>query len=166
MTDLVIRVAADDDVEALLDLRRCWAEEQGAVHDPGFEVRFRAWHGQERHQRTFWLAVPGEPAAEPAVGMVNLLTFDRMPSPGRAQSRWGYLANMYVRPEHRDRGVGQQLLDALVLHSEAAGFERIVLSPSGRSVPFYRRTGFGPADQLLLRPSSGTTAPPSVVSET
>jgi len=27
----------------------------------------------------------------------------------------------------------------------------MVLSPSQRSIPFYRRAGFGPADALLLR---------------
>jgi GNAT superfamily N-acetyltransferase len=110
--------------------------------------------------------VTGDPAGGPAIGMVNLLTFDRMPSPGRLRSQWGYLGNMYVRPEHRGHGVGRQLLDALVHHAEGAGFERIVLSPTERSVPFYQRAGFGPADQLLLRRRSGTAVPPSVVSET
>jgi len=31
------------------------------------------------------------------------------------------------------------------------GFARVVLSPSQRSVAFYRRAGFGPAETLLLR---------------
>ena len=31
------------------------------------------------------------------------------------------------------------------------GFVRVVLSPTERSVPLYERTGFGPADALMLR---------------
>jgi GNAT superfamily N-acetyltransferase len=71
---------------------------------------------------------------------------------------------MYVVPEHRDAGVGRYLLDALVAHADAEGLERVVLSPSERSVPFYRRAGFDPADQLLLRPHPGTAPPSGAVS--
>ena len=144
-----VRVASAADLAALTDLRRAWTEERrGVGPDPTFAERFAAWFRTEEHQRTFWLA---EREDQP-IGMVNLLTFVRMPGPGIDGGRWGYLGNMYVVPERRNAGVGGQLLDALVAHADAAGLERIVLSPSERSVPFYRRTGFGAADQLLLRP--------------
>jgi GNAT superfamily N-acetyltransferase len=99
----------------------------------------------------FWLAAAGE---EP-VGMVNVRVFDRMPTPGRAAGRWGYLGNLYVVEDHRGRGTGRRLIDAVVDHGRAAGFVRIVLSPSERSVPLYRRAGFVPADRLLVRHLDG-----------
>lgn len=40
----------------------------------------------------------------------------------------------------------------LVAEARARGFDRVVLNPSARSVPFYRRAGFVPADGLLLHP--------------
>jgi hypothetical protein len=40
---------------------------------------------------------------------------------------------------------------ASVACADAGGFARVVLSPSQRSVPFYRRAGFGPAGALLSR---------------
>ena len=43
------------------------------------------------------------------------------------------------------------LVEAVLSYADAQGFARIVLSPSQRSIPFYRRAGFGPADALLLR---------------
>lgn len=144
-----VRVASAEDLPALTDLRRRWTEERrGVGPDPSFADRFAAWFHAEAHQRTFWLAEAG---VEP-IGMTNLLRFVRMPGPGIEAGGWGYLGNMFVVPEHRDAGVGRLLLDALVTHADAAGLERIVLSPSERSVPFYRRAGFGDADQLLLRP--------------
>lgn len=169
MTAVVVRIATGADIDALVDLRRAWTAEHlehpdvDDVDDPTFDARFRSWFDRERPHRTFWLADVPEAAA---VGMVNLLTFDRMPAPERDSGRWGYLGNMYVRPEHRDQDVGRQLLDALVAHGEANGLVRIVLSPTEQSIPFYRRAGFGPADELLLRPRSGTTAPPAIVSGT
>jgi GNAT superfamily N-acetyltransferase len=141
-----VRLAGAGDIPALARLRRAWTEEGGAAgDDPGFEERFAAWCAAEAGRRLTWIAeVDGAP-----VGMVNLAVFERMPRPGVATSRWGYLANAFVSAGYRDRGVGRLLLDALLDHARREGYARVVLSPSPRSVPFYQRAGFGPADMLL-----------------
>ena len=82
--------------------------------------------------------------------MVNLKVFERMPSPGASPSRWGYLANLFVDPAFRRRGLGTRLLDALLSTSAEQGLVRVVLSPSGESIPLYMRAGFAPADTLLV----------------
>lgn len=144
-----VRAATRDDVDALAELRAAWAaERRGAAPDPGFAQRFRQWFDDEARQRRFWLA---EADRQP-VGMVNLFTFTRMPTSGADPGGWGYLANLYVVPDHRDDGIGRRLIDALIAHADAAGLERVLLSPSEPSVPLYRRAGFDAADQLLLRP--------------
>jgi GNAT superfamily N-acetyltransferase len=145
-----IRLAGWEDRAELARLRRAWVEEQAgaAVEDDGFERRFDAWLERERHQRVAWLAV----ADGLAVGMLNLMVFTRMPRPGRPEpSRWGYVANVYVDPVHRDRGVGGLLLGACTAYADEHGFVRLVLSPSERSVPLYRRGGFAPAVELMVR---------------
>ncbi|HET6259652.1 MAG TPA: GNAT family N-acetyltransferase [Pseudonocardia sp.] len=85
------------------------------------------------------------------VGMMHLVVFERMPSPERAPTRWGYLANAFVLERHRNRGIGSALLDQLVGHAREIGCVRLVLSPSERSVPFYARAGFGPATMLMAQ---------------
>jgi hypothetical protein len=50
-----------------------------------------------------WLAEEG---GRP-VGMMNLAIYERMPRPGRALSRWGYLGNVFVLAAHRTRGTPQ-----------------------------------------------------------
>jgi GNAT superfamily N-acetyltransferase len=145
----VIRIATAGDVRALAWLRREWIREQaGEVDDPEFEQRFADWFAAEAPRRVTWLAEVGGRA----VGMVNLAIFERMPSPGRPPSRWSYLGNAYVRAGHRGRGIGAALLTALLAYADANRLARVVLSPSARSVPLYRRAGFGPADMLLARP--------------
>jgi GNAT superfamily N-acetyltransferase len=135
---------------ALAGLRRAWLEERagGPLGDPGFEVEFGAWWAREAPQRLAWLArVGGVP-----VGMLNVLEFTRMPAPGSKAGRWGYLGNAFVLAAHRDAGIGRAMLDAAVAEARRRAWVRIVLSPSARSVPFYRRAGFRDASELLVLP--------------
>jgi GNAT superfamily N-acetyltransferase len=144
-----IRVAAWEDRAAVAALRRAWTEENAGapVEDDSYEQRFDEWLEREQHQRVTWLAFERD---EP-VGTLNLLVFTRMPRPGRDASRWGYLANCYVRPQHRNSGLGARLLATCTAYADERGFVRVVLSPSPRSVPFYARGGFEPATSLMVR---------------
>jgi GNAT superfamily N-acetyltransferase len=149
MTAPVIRIASPADAPALAALRRAWtAEQHGPVDDEGFEARFRDWYERESARRFSWLAeVRGE-----MVGMMNLVVFDRMPQPGREPGCWGYLANSFVLAEYRNHGIGSLLLRALLAHADSHGYERVVLRPSPRAVPFYQRAGFAQGTDLLVRP--------------
>jgi GNAT superfamily N-acetyltransferase len=142
-------VAAAEDSAALAGLRSLWV----GVEEPGFAARMQAWRDAEGDRRTTWLAtVQGAPA-----GMASLFEYRRMPKPGRPDARWGYVGDMFVREELRDRGVGGALIAAVVAEADARGYARLVLSPSERAVPFYLRAGFvvpdGSAggDRLLVR---------------
>jgi GNAT superfamily N-acetyltransferase len=146
-TEAVIRRAEDADLPATARLRReSTVEEDGDRADPSFEERFSAWYARESSRRIMWLAeVDGR-----VVGAVNLAVFERMPRPGRAPSRWGYLGNAFVLAAYRNQGIGRQLLDAALGYASENGFARVVLSPTERAVPFYERAGFGPADALMV----------------
>lgn len=156
---VVVRVADPleaSDVDALVSLRAAWvAEQQGEqlLDDGDFAERFRAWLAAEASRRRFWLAehAPSGGRAVP-VGMLGLLEYHRMPKPGGPTSGWGYVGNVFVLAEHRDAGTGRALLDAAVDWSRERGLARLVLAPSERSVPFYRRAGFTDADSLLVLP--------------
>ena len=148
MPDAEIRLVGPGEGGLVAALRRAWTEEQldAAADDPTYEARFAEWWAAESGRRLTWVAsVAGTP-----VGMLNVTVFERMPRPGRPASRWGYLGNAFVLRGHRDRGVGADLLRAAVTHARAAGFARMVLAPSERSVSFYSRAGFRPANDLLL----------------
>jgi GNAT superfamily N-acetyltransferase len=92
------------------------------------------------------------------VGMASLYEYRRMPQPGRADSRWGYLGNLFVRKELRNRGIGGALLTAVIAAARDRGYVRLVLSPSDREGPLFWRGGFlvpddsVGADRLLLLP--------------
>jgi GNAT superfamily N-acetyltransferase len=154
MTSVAVRQAGAADLAAITRLRRASAQEQdGEQADSGFEEAFASWFARETSHRIFWLVeVCGQP-----VGSMNLLVFDRMPRPGRPPSGWGYLGNAFVLAAYRNQGIGRQLLDVVLGYAAEHRFARVVLSPSERSIPFYRRAGFRAAEELLV----WTPAPPA-----
>jgi GNAT superfamily N-acetyltransferase len=154
---VVIRIARAEDAGRVGILRRAWCIELdgGGPSDEGFDDAFARWFAVELQHRQFFLAERG---TEP-VGMLNLAVFERMPRPGRPPSRWCYLGNAFVLSEHRGSGIGRALLDAAVGWADDSGAVRIVLAPSERSVPFYRRAGFAdPLPDALFVRSGGRRA--------
>jgi GNAT superfamily N-acetyltransferase len=150
MTAVTVRQAGVPDLAAITGLRRASAQEQdgadGEQAYTGFEEAFASWFAREMSRRIFWLAeVDGQP-----VGAMNLMVFDRMPRPGRQSGGWGYLGNAFVLAAQRNQGVGRLLLDAVLEYAADHRFARVVLSPSERSIPFYRRAGFRGADELIV----------------
>jgi GNAT superfamily N-acetyltransferase len=86
---------------------------------------------------------------------MNLAVFSRMPQPGRDASSWGYLANAFVLAAYRSQGIGSLLLRALLAYADDHEYVRVVLRPSQRAIPFYRRLGFSADTSLLVRRRPG-----------
>lgn len=152
---VTVRVAGPDDLSAVATLRALWDDAADHPDDAnGFADLFARWLATEGDRRTIWIAA----ADEEDVGMASLFEYRRMPRPGRLDSRWGYVGNMFVRAEHRNRGIGSRLLSAITAAADARGYVRLVLSPTARAIPLYHRAGFVPAggqdgELLLARPA-------------
>jgi GNAT superfamily N-acetyltransferase len=146
---VAVRIAGEGDVPTLIALRRTWNEEDHghATDDVDLEARFVSWLVQEGDTRTFFLAeVDGE-----AVGMANVKRYVRMPAAGRPDAgHWGYIGNVFVRADHRDAGVGQALMGALIDWCRENRYERLRLAPTERARPFYERLGFAPGQVIQL----------------
>jgi GNAT superfamily N-acetyltransferase len=142
-----VRLATDTDVGSLIELRAAW---KGGPADSAYQAALEQWWQRERDQRVTWLAESGDRP----VGMLNMLVFTRMPSPGRLRSQWGYVANVFVVEALRNAGIGRRLVDAATAYADEHDFARLVLSPSPRSVPFYQRAGFDFGRTLMTRPDA------------
>jgi len=142
-----VRLGGPDDIGATASLRWRWRVEEGserpAVSLEAFTSALGEWLADhaETH-RTFVAEVEGE-----VVGIGWLAVVHRIPGPEVWDRRAGLVQALYVVPEARDQGVGGALLAAMVDHAKAIGLQYLGVHPSERSVPFYRRHGFGPYER-------------------
>ncbi|MEQ4210358.1 GNAT family N-acetyltransferase [Actinopolymorpha sp. B9G3] len=56
---------------------------------------------------------------------------------------------MFVMSDYRHVGLGTRLLGAAFDYAREQGLSRILLHPTERAMPLYRRTGFARADQYF-----------------
>lgn len=144
-----IRRAASADAAELARLRWAMTAEEGraaeALHD--FTRRFVPF-AEAAIDGDRWVVVVAETDGG-LVGDAWLALVDRVPRPAREAVRIGYLTNVYVLPERRDQGVGSAILDAVRGIARDADCEVVIVWPSERSVPLYRRAGFAPPVELL-----------------
>ena len=149
----VVRRATADDAEELARIRWQWSNEgrtPTATREAFLAEMVAMVHAYlEGGHWTIWVAVDG--TTERLAGTAFLQRIDKVPRPYPRPSSWGYVSNVYVVPELRDRGIGRRIMDALIRESRHEGMDRLLLSPSDRAVPFYRRLGFGsPRRELEL----------------
>lgn len=82
-------------------------------------------------------------------GHVFVSAVERMPSPSGSGAPIGYVTNFYVVPQHRGRGLGAALLEAVNEHARKVPLETLIVWPSERSDPLYRRHGYTVGGDLL-----------------
>jgi len=155
-----IRSAGTGDAAVLAALRYEFRAEMDAPIEgrDAFEERMRAWWADSRRdQWRAWIAVDGD---EP-IGEVFLQVVEKLPNPISEPERLGYVTSLYVTPAHRNAAVGGALLDCALDDCRRDGLDTVVLWPSSRSRPLYRRRGFverGDVMELPLVPHPGRNA--------
>lgn len=144
------RLAAPSDAEPLAALRWAFRHREGVPEktaEAEFLERCAAFFRDALagpRWRAF-LAVDGDAI----VGHAFVETVAKIPAPNLPDGRLGYVTNVYVIPQLRGRGIGAALLEAVKSCCRAEGFELLVLWPSERSRPLYRRAGFREQNEVM-----------------
>jgi GNAT superfamily N-acetyltransferase len=157
-TNSAARRADLSDSDELARLRWLWrVVERGEKGDPvRFQRDFLAWTAE--HHRThvpFLVEVDSR-----AVGMAWLAIIERIPGPQKWRRLSGFVQSVFVAPEHRNGGLGSQLMEEVIDGARREGSEYLSVHPSPPSFPFYRRLGFaGEGSLLFLALESGKQVP-------
>jgi predicted N-acetyltransferase YhbS len=160
--EYVIRRATTADVGQLVGLRSEFTFEDVEPDErttrPDYAADCRAFleNALERGTWQIWVAeADGSIVAHVFVALV-----DKMPRPIRENRKIAYLTNVYTRPSHRDQGIGSQLIEEAQRAATQEGVELMIVWPSGASLPFYARHGFGtPTEPLIWKPAEDPPPP-------
>ncbi|WP_445269639.1 GNAT family N-acetyltransferase [Streptomyces sp. DSM 41634] len=151
--DFIVRPARPADARTLAELRWAFKQEDYERQPPAPARHLEEAEGwiHDRLGSGHWLAWVAETEGE-IRGHVFLCLVERMPEPYEDNDPFGYVTNFFVLPSQRNSGVGSALLAALKQHARSAGIEGLIVWPSERSAPLYRRRGFQPPEELLELP--------------
>ena len=103
---------------------------------------------EDHLKKHMWLCWVAE-EEEQLIGAVWLQLVEKIPNPRSEAEHHAYLTNFYVDERARGRGIGSQLLRAVVSWCQPRDVHAIILWPTERSRSLYERNGFAVRDDLL-----------------
>ncbi|MBB6173361.1 GNAT superfamily N-acetyltransferase [Nocardiopsis mwathae] len=148
MNDIAIRPARPDESAAVAELRWRWVQETYGTPDTTLEEfvpRFVAWARENESSHRCMVVARGDTV----IGMAWLATTQRVPHPRSFERMSGDVQCVYVAPGERDRGLGGELIEAVLSWARDLGLERVTVHSSDRAVPAYSRHGFEASPRLL-----------------
>ena len=151
MSELVIRLAARADIEALVEMRLAFTFEDPETSETMGRSEFEAEcsgflaEAISSGRWQIWVAELGSQI----VAHVYVALIDKVPRPVRENAKIAYLTNVYTRPELRGRGIGAQLIRRAQAAAREARVELMIVWPAEESIDFFKREGFAPDDPLI-----------------
>ena len=76
------------------------------------------------------------------IGIASVFVFERLPAPGRMHAFNAYLTNVYIKKEHRKKGIGTNLINKIKKWGEEKSINTIMLFSSEDGIKLYEKTGF------------------------
>ncbi|MEU2856632.1 GNAT family N-acetyltransferase [Streptomyces syringium] len=148
MDNIAVRLSRPDELAAVAELRWHWVQEIYGTPDTSldeFVPRFMAWAQENESSHRCMVLVRGDVV----IGMAWLAITQRVPHPRSFERTSGDLQCVYVVPRERDRGLGGELIEAVLSLARDLGFERVTVHSSDQAVPAYSRHGFEGTPRLL-----------------
>jgi GNAT superfamily N-acetyltransferase len=145
-----LRLAVPADAPGLARMR--W-EFRAAMAPPGeyeaaFLERCAAWMAPRLEPGGPWRCWLAESDSLPA-GQLWLQLIEKIPNPGPELEYHAYITNVFVRPEHRGAGLGEELVAAALSFCRAQRVDSVVLWPTAGSRTLYARHGFAVRTDLM-----------------
>jgi GNAT superfamily N-acetyltransferase len=150
--DYILREATLDDALVLARQRRRMFDAVSRMPDAEgdvMEAAILAYIQRAMPAGTFKSWVVERGAVIVAGGGLQLRTL--MPRPGHVhQESEGLIVSMWTEPEHRRRGLGRRIVEAILAWGRANGVRRFTLHASDDGRPLYELYGFTATNEMRL----------------
>jgi GNAT superfamily N-acetyltransferase len=138
-----IRKATLEDAAELARLRWEFSPDEVQATDQTLEAFAQGFgdfmrRGLESGGWVIWVGV----GDERILANIYVHCVTKVPRPGLFGKCLGYMTNVYVESEYRNRGIGSALLEHVVAWARQQGIELLIVWPSEASQTFYQRFGF------------------------
>jgi GNAT superfamily N-acetyltransferase len=156
MNELKLRLAAVDDIPALVTHRRRMFEDMYAQKDvvrdrAAYDAMDTAYADILHYEipagstRAWVIADGGTIAASGALKFA-----DWLPRPDGQRRGLVYVHSVYTAPEYRRQGLARRILQAMITYCRENGWPRINLHASDMGRGLYEELGFQPTNELRL----------------
>ncbi len=160
-----IRPATLNDLAAVVDLANGLAQEDAGAYGIATNLGWARQEGETSFTRTITSDTGVVLLAEvDGIAVGSLTGAVHAPSAWRTV-RVAEIVALYVRPEHRSRCVGEDLVRRYRAWAAEAGAERLSVSAfaaNARAIAFYERVGFAPYELVLEQAIAAEAAPTAV----
>jgi GNAT superfamily N-acetyltransferase len=142
--DMEFRLGTEGDVTELAHLRWDFRMEGGdelpAVSKEEFITACETFlkQGLDSGSRAYWVAVDNSEI----VSHIFVQKVDMVPRPCKIHDQFGCITNNYTKPQHRNKGIGSQLMQRVKQWAQEHDLELLIVWPSEQAVRFYEQAGF------------------------
>jgi GNAT superfamily N-acetyltransferase len=147
-----VRRASQDDVATLARFRWAFRSQRHAATEEEnvFIPRCVEWMRPRLRADSRWRVWLLEEDRVP-IGNLWVQIIEKLPNPGNESELHAYVSNVFVLPDHRNKGGGALLLEAAIAECRSFHVDSMFLWASDDSRPLYARHGFAPPGRLLVK---------------
>jgi len=141
MSDYRVRVATLDDLDALVHHRIAMFQDMGVPLDPvAVDAAFRPWLREMMPKGVYraWVVESGSRVI--AGGGITILPWP--PGPRYFSGRLAFVYNVYTEPDHRHRGLGRMVMEAIHAWCREERIGSLALNASRFGQSMYESLGY------------------------
>lgn len=141
MSDYRPRIATLDDLDSLVHHRIAMFQDMGVPLDPAaVDAAFRPWLREMMPKGVYRAWVVESESRVISGGGITILPWP--PGPRYFSGRLAFVYNVYTEPEHRHRGVGRLVMEAIHAWCREERIASLALNASRFGQPLYESLGY------------------------